>query len=597
MLNTNKLLYVLPDLAYLAELLPGKKEHFFEVQGFKQYNGKLIENGKFITENLHSLIRKLDEDEYELVLPDDLFTNTIINVERESEKEVKEYLKEEVIPSLHISSDSHQIQTFILSEYKGTYKVQLSTIQKSLLSPLKTIADSEKVKIKNIFPLSWVIKSLIPLEPSLSILQMGENLFMAKHYIGVDEPLVDSVDNLDRFVEAIKTMKGTEPSLQTVYLLTNETIETQLKEKLDGVLPLQQLAKASDDGAKVPGYIEKIITASMRTISIPDFEVPQFGIKDVESSVVELAEDLTNEKDSYVESAIFEEDDLSDIETELPKPGTIDEANSSKDIDLLLDDETEGGDEIKSEVTDLKSEDDQKDLVDESKILEEKLVTDEAQPKVIAHHKPTIVVNEDEDEDDGVDLSKFTSEISTTDQKIEEPVVKAEKAMPPKEVLKNNDGTGSFIKIFLIGLGSFLVTVAVGVGIGAGLLQLSQPKTEPVEEPQVEWTEPEQVEEPEPTPKIEIVRSEYSIRVVNATTKAGYAGQIASILEDKEYAEVDAKNAVEDYESGSYVLMNEEIEGLAATLSEDLGMELSFVEGAEAEDPDDEFDAVVVLAE
>lgn len=586
MLNTNKLIYVLPDLAYFAELLPGKKEHSFEIQSFKQYNGKLIENGKFITENLHSLVRKLDEDEYEFVLPDDLFTNTIINVERESEKEVKEYLKEEVIPSLHISSDSHQIQTFILSEYKGTYKVQLSTIQKSLLSPLKTIADSEKIKVKNIFPLSWVIKSLISLEPSLSILQMGENLFMAKHYIGVDEPLVDSVDNLDRFVEAIKTLKGTEPSLQTVYLLTNEAVETKLKEMLDGVLPIQQLAGASEGDAKVPGYIEKIITASMRTISIPDFEVPQFGIKDVEPSVVELADDLSTDKDSYAESAIFEEDDLSEIETELPKPGTIDENMISEDEDLQSDDKIEDGDEIKPEITDLESENEEKDL---------NVELDEDEPKVKTHQKPEVAI--DEEDDDDVDLSKFTSVISTTDQKTEKPVLKAEKVEPPKEVLKNNDGTGSFIKVFLIGLGSFLVTVAVGVGIGAGLLQLSQPKTEPVEEPQVEWTEPEQVEEPEPTPKIEIVRSEYSIRVVNATTKAGYAGQIASTLEEKEYAKVDAKNAVEDYESGSYVLMNEEIEGLVETLSEDLEMELSFVEGAEAEDPDDEFDAVVVLAE
>lgn len=587
MLNTNKLIYVLPDLAYLAELLPGKKEHSFEIQSFKQYNGKLIENGKFITENLHSLIRKLDEDEYELVLPDDLFTNTIINVERESEKEVKEYLKEEVIPSLHISSDSHQIQTFILSEYKGTYKVQLSTIQKSLLSPLKTIADSEKVKVKNIFPLSWVIKSLISLEPSLSILQMGENLFMAKHYIGVDEPLVDSIDNLDRFVEAIKTLKGTEPSLQTVYLLTNEAVEAKLKEMLDGVLPLQQLAGASDEDAKVPGYIEKIITASMRTISIPDFEVPQFGIKDVESSIVELAEDLPADKDSYSESVIFEEDDLSDIETELPKPGTIDETMLNEDEDLSSEDVIEENDEIKSEMTDLESENEEGDL---------NVEPDEDEPKVKTHQKPEVAI--DEEDDDDVDLSKFTSVISTTDEEKEKPTAnKVEKTAPPKEVLKNNDGTGSFIKVFLIGLGSFLVTVAVGVGIGAGLLQLSQPKTEQVEEPQVEWAETEQAEEPEPTSKIEIVRSEYSIRVVNATTKAGYAGQIASVLEEKEYAKVDAKNAVEDYEPGSYVLMNEEIAGLIETLSEDLELELSFVEGAEAEDPNGEYDAVVVLAE
>ena len=51
MLNTQKLLYILPDLAYLAELLPGKKEHTFQVHSFKQYNGELIRDGKFIQGN------------------------------------------------------------------------------------------------------------------------------------------------------------------------------------------------------------------------------------------------------------------------------------------------------------------------------------------------------------------------------------------------------------------------------------------------------------------------------------------------------------------------------------------------------------------
>ncbi len=597
MLNTHKLLYILPDLAYLSELLPGKKEHSFEVQSFKQYNGKLIENGKFITQNLHSLIRKLDEDEYEFILPDDLFTNTIINVERQTEKEVKEYLKEEVIPSLHISNESHQIQTFILSEYKGTYKVQLSTIQKSLLSPLKTIANSEKVKVNNIFPLSWVIKSLISLEPSLSILQMGENLFMAKHYIGVDEPLVDSVENLDRFVEAIKTLKGTEPSLQTVYLLTDEVVEGKLKELLDGVLPIQQLAAASDDNAKVPGFIEKIITASMRTISIPDFEVPQFGIKDVESSTVELVEESSIDDTAYPESAIFEEEDLSDVEAELPKPGTINEALADNDQELENEELLDKNDEIQSDTTDLESEDIEEIEISETSEKQTGKVESSLSSELEEENNSKLAIIEKDDEEDDIDLSMFTSTPPTTFEKKEEPVAKTEKAsISKKEVLKNNDGTSSFIKVFLIGLGSFLLTVAIGVGIGAGLLKLSQPSQQ-TEEPQVEWTEPEQVEEPEPTPKIEVDRSEYTIRVVNATPKAGYAGQIASVLKEKEYAKVDAKNAVEDYEPGIYLLMNEEVVGLLEVISEDLELEISFVEGAEAEDPSDEYDAVVVLAE
>jgi hypothetical protein len=95
----------------------------------------------------------------------------------------------------------------------------------------------------------------------------------------------------------------------------------------------------------------------------------------------------------------------------------------------------------------------------------------------------------------------------------------------------------------------------------------------------------------------EIDRSQYSIRVVNATTKAGYAGTIATTLENAGYETVDAKNAVESYEPGMYVLMIEESANLISALSEDLELELVFSEGVEAEDPRSEFDAVVVLAE
>ncbi len=603
MLNTLKLLYVLPDLAYLAELLPGKKEHSFQIHSFKQFNGELIKDGKFIQENIQSLMKKIEEDEYQIVLPDELFTNTIINAEKENEKEVKDYLKEEVIPSLHISSESHQIETFILSEFRGVYKVQLSTIQKSLLSPLKAAAQDNKIFVKNIYPLSWVIKSLISLEPSLSILQMGESLYMAKHYIGVDEPLTDSVENMDRFVEAIKTLKGVEPSLQTVYLLTSEIVEDSLKEKLDKILPLQQLAQSTKEDAKVPGYLEKIVTSSMRTISIPDFEIPQFGLKDVDASKSILNESstmkdqtddlkITKETLDKVEGVeakkLNEKDDVVDL-ADLPKPQTLD-----SDLDLQAE-TSENQEEIISESNDQNSH-------DSSDLRFEDSDYDDSSSKSSAVEEDTRN-DEENDQTDGVDLSKFASVSDNSSVKTNS---KDPYSIPEieKVVIKNNDGTSSFLKVFLIGLGSFILTVAVGVGIGVGLLKISQSSTQPAEEPLVEWSEPaveieEGADQPEEVESevVELDRSEYSIRVVNATTKAGYAGEIANKLKAQEYKSVDAKNAVESYEEGNFVVMNEENADLINALSEDAGLELVYLEGTEAEDPSQEYDAVVVLAE
>jgi len=150
MLDTQKLLYILPDLAYLAEFLPGKQPHTFTVQSFKQFNGQLMDDNKLIFENIKKLVEriedKLEEGELDVIIADEIFTNTIINVEKKTEAEVKEYLQEGVIPSLHIDLESHQIETFILSEYKGTHKVQLSTVQHSALAPLKLAFEDKKVK-------------------------------------------------------------------------------------------------------------------------------------------------------------------------------------------------------------------------------------------------------------------------------------------------------------------------------------------------------------------------------------------------------------------------------------------------------------------
>ena len=631
MLNTQKILYILPDLAYLAELLPGKKPHSFVIQSFKQYNGELMDGGKFIEENLLRLFKKLEPEEYDVVLSDELFANTIIDVEKKTEKEVRDYLKEEVIPSLHIDAESHQIETFILSEYKGVHKVQLSTVQKKLLSPLKMAFESSEAKLKRIFPLSWAVKSLISLEPSISVVQMGAYLFMAKHYIGVDQPLVDTSQNLDRFVEAIKTLKGTEPSLQTVYLLTEQSIEEELKEKLTGVLPLQQLAEQGADEEQVPGFVEKIITSSMMTVSIPDFEIPQFDLKGVElgdtkviASAAAIKADASEEAKSDTEAS----------DSELPKPGTVEETQEVTDVSLEaapevvsseddLDTKTteletpsaqgedEGETEINAEVEEKPEVKNESESNQETTVSPEVKADPEPEPVAIDAKSDTastvkpeinqavVIGNEGISED--VDLKKFASVKVESESEDQLKVAKnTSKGDGNKKVLKNNDGTSSFIKIFLIGLGSFVLTVAIGVGVGYGLLQLSQPSTEPIEEPQVEIVEPtpELIEETQTEEIVsEIDRSQYSIRVVNATTKAGYAGTVATTLENAGYETVDAKNAVESYEPGMYVLMIEESANLISALSEDLELELVFSEGVEAEDPRSEFDAVVVLAE
>src|SRR5947207_766394 len=140
MLNTKKYLYILPDSAYIAELLPAKKPHTFAIQAFRQINGEFINEDDFIEENIDKLIKKIDPEEYHLILPDFLFTNTIVDVVQTNEDEVKKYLKETLLPSLNLSKETHEIDTFILTQYQGKSKVQLSALEKSILTSIQKAA-------------------------------------------------------------------------------------------------------------------------------------------------------------------------------------------------------------------------------------------------------------------------------------------------------------------------------------------------------------------------------------------------------------------------------------------------------------------------
>src|SRR5258708_17862079 len=240
MLNTKKYLYIMPDSAYIAELLPAKEEHTFTIQVFRQINGEFLDDNEFIAENIDKLIKKIDPDEYHIILPDFLFTNTIVDINETSDNEVKKYLKEELLPNLGLSKETHELDTFILTQHKGKSKVQLSALEKSLLAPLQKACEEQKINILNISPLSWTIKSIVSLEPSLSTIQMGGMLYLAQHYIGIDQAISFTTEEAANIVETVKTLKGADPNIQTMYLLTNALVENDMKEKLSGTLPIQQ---------------------------------------------------------------------------------------------------------------------------------------------------------------------------------------------------------------------------------------------------------------------------------------------------------------------------------------------------------------------
>ena len=154
------------------------------------------------------------------------------------------------------------------------------------------------------------------------------------------------------------------------------------------------------------------------------------------------------------------------------------------------------------------------------------------------------------------------------------------------------------LKMVFITLAVFFITIAIGIGVGLGLLKMSDKSPNKEADPVVVM-EPEATPEATatPEPEAEIDKEALSILVVNATTKAGYAGKIKALLVDAEITDTTAGNSEGDYESGiDYILMTEENDQLKTLLEDASELSFEFSSEVDVEDPDGDYDAVIVLS-
>jgi hypothetical protein len=595
-----RLLYVLADLAYIAKLIPGKKAHDFVLSDFRQINGEFLDENVLLESNLIKLFSKLEAGSYKLILPDFLFTSTIINIELDNEEAVKEHLKNKLLPELGINDQDYYLDTTVLSNYKGSFKVQLTALEKFVVAPLtKILTEHKDVKIDAISPLSWTSKSIISLEPSVAILQMGNHLFLAEHYIGVDQCYAVEVSEAENFTETVKTLKGAESSLQTVYLLTNSLVDDALKEKLKETLPVQQLADLASDGGNMPSYVRQIIEAGAKTFSIPEFLLPQF--------VLDKAYQAKSGK------VVKDEEDLSN----LVKPAVVGEIISPTPLSIKADEKIEVAVESLDEDEDSVKEA-TKSEVEEVKIEEKPELKPELKPEPELIEVKTTEIKDikmpEKKEEKEVDFSQFAnlaldpsvfnkSKQSPTEEK---PVVDGKGDMkmtdlPEKKIIKNQNDGSSVTKMIFIGLLSFIITIALGVGIGLAYLQWTNRSgnAKPVVEVEPSVT-PVAVATATPAPLPTINKDDYKLLVVNATTKAGYASTIVAKVKEGGFKDVAAKNAKGIYEAGDYLLVKEDNptnQALLKELEKATSLTLTLKADIEKEDTSSSSSAVIVLGQ
>lgn len=597
MLTSQKLLYILPEVAYITELLPTKKEHTFAIQAFRQINGEFIDENEFIAENIEKLINKLDAEEYHLILPDFLFTNTIIEVAETDEAKVVAYLKNKLLPELTLSPATHELKTFVLNTYGGKSKVQLSALEKSLMNPISANVKERGITISSISPLSWTIKSIVSLEPSISVVQMGSNVYLSQHYIGIDQAVSAKVEEIDTIAETIKTLKGAEPSIQTVYLITNSLVEEELKTLLSNTLPLQQLASFKEEDSEMPSYVKYTIEAGMKTLSIEAFPVPRFPLPEP----TEVAAESTKETDDdeAAENAVIVPTVVEPAEIEEEKPA---EMPKPKELSLDLEEDAELDEaplvEPVPKPLELETESKEETVLPAPLLLEpaaeKKMITELAMDS--SEDKP-MIINDGKETDE---KSDFTEEEKPEPKS--EPKTETKLAAPT--IIKNQSGIQPMLKMLGVSFLVFLLTIGVGIGIGKAFIYFTQKQSGGTEQtnPLAEASpSPTTVTSPSPTPTASpsaaLDPAKLSVLVVNATTKAGYAGTSKTKLETAKFQTVKASNAKGKYEPGTYVLMAKEDKELIALLEKTLGVTLTFKPDVAVEDPQGDYDAVVVLAQ
>ncbi|MBP7875426.1 LytR C-terminal domain-containing protein [Candidatus Woesebacteria bacterium] len=613
MLNSKKILFILSDIAYIAELLPDKKPLSFSIQSCTQINGNFIQGTTINAGNVSKLFNKLDSGEsYQIILPDNLFTNDILTIEETGDVKIKDALKKVSLPALKISQETHDISTTVLNELRGTTRVQLSAIEKGLLAPLRAIATNTQIEIENIAPLSWSLKSIVSLEPSVVILQLGSILYGSLHYIGVEQCFSEPTEDLEKIVAKIQLLKKNEPSIMTCYLITNDLVESGLKTGLKQILPVQQMTEQTKDQEKLPAAVATIIEESLRTLSIPDYPVPRFllskpsadEVKTYAAALTEAEKEADETPDIEPNVAVTKKDGATTDQV-LPKPHVLPTTTPSTAETLTTESEPAATSPV---TTDEKTDVTITEAKPEEKI-ELETITEPKPPAIVNSDQPTkeekhtMTENNSGTAEPAIDLRQFAGAQST--------IITTKEPIKPGKI-KNK--ARSMTKMIMITLLVFVGTVALGIGVGMLVLKYtSKPAvTTPVIEVQATPTPAMTDDTAEDASSsaasdsgklngadsatVSATMAQQKILVVNATTKAGYAGKIKDLLTDAGYKNVTAGNAKGTYTTeDDFIFQKKENAELLSSLNKMSKLVFSSDDTAKQEDASGAYDAVIVL--
>ena len=155
----------------------------------------------------------------------------------------------------------------------------------------------------------------------------------------------------------------------------------------------------------------------------------------------------------------------------------------------------------------------------------------------------------------------------------------------------------------MIAIATVVFVMTVGTGVGLGFMYLSWSKNTQTQTPLPPIIVPSPIPSPTPSPtpsaspSASLNKSTIKLLVVNSTTKAGYAGQIRTKLNSAQFTNVKAANAKGEYQTGNYLLLVSPDPTLSSELEAATSLTLTYLDKKNVEDPQNQYQAIIVLAE
>lgn len=594
--KNSPILFISPDQSFFANLnTEGKTAELTDVTSIDM---AVIKNNKVQTDLLEKALAQLDVKSLQLIVSDDIFLHYIGDFPVNDKLSLEEHISNTVGKAFPDQEDPLHIVTLDLAKTARIQTIQITAMSKENLQSISDAFHVSGITLKNMIPASFVVKAFVSIDPSLFVLQTPNSYLLTSHYIGVEYAKTIDSSDISNLTEELATLKDSHPHLQHVYLSLAEDDES-IKTAVEEVFPSQPVTIPKIKADSDTPHVLKALTLGYREVIENKFPYPQFEMPEStatpssKSAVEEITpivakeEEVEDEKETIepVEDKKVEKDEEKEESSPLQKP--VAPAMVTPVVPKLIKPETS----ISADSDNIKS------VEVKSPTVSSPVIKSPITPPAVAV-TPTPVAP-----------IKTISSTVTPDKEVKPvaPVTAATSlntagitppaSTPKTTVVKKKRNIFSYI---LLG-----TVIAIVIGLVGGGIVISQSALQGGNSQQAGQVEPipsaEPTPMPTPTPEATpepIAKDDVNILVVNATSKAGYAGTTANALKKAGYTKVQTGNAKGEYEkAGTFIMIQDtdEMKGLEAQLEKDASLTLEALTYDKTEDSAGTYDVVIVL--